>query len=82
MIAAPKQLGFRRGPRHIGGMTNPTTVERAFALARSGRFANVSDIRLALKRERFDNVEAHLAGPSLVRQLRALCEEARRAAEA
>lgn len=63
-------------------MTNPTTLERAFALARSGRFATVSDIRLALKRERFDNVEAHLAGPSLVRQLRALCEEARRTAEA
>lgn len=31
-----------------------------------------------LKRERFDQVEAHLAGPSLGRQLRALCEAARR----
>ncbi|MBV8688272.1 MAG: hypothetical protein JOZ90_16075 [Alphaproteobacteria bacterium] len=58
-------------------MTEPTTLERAFDLARSGLFASVNDIRLALKRERFDNVEAHLAGPSLARQLRALCTAAR-----
>ncbi|HEY0313295.1 MAG TPA: hypothetical protein VGC56_12465 [Allosphingosinicella sp.] len=55
-----------------------TTIERAFELARSGRFASVSDIRLALRRERFDQVEAHLAGSSIARQLRALCDEARR----
>jgi hypothetical protein len=59
-------------------MTEPTTLERAFALARSGRCTSVQDIRLSLKRERFDNVEAHLSGPSLSRQLRALCEAARR----
>lgn len=52
-------------------------LERAFDLARSGRFASVNDIRLALKRERFENVEAHLAGPSLARQLRGLCAAAR-----
>lgn len=57
-----------------------TTLERAFELARSGRFASVSDIRLALRRERFDQVEAHLAGSSIARQLRALCQEARRGA--
>lgn len=60
-------------------MSSPTTLERAFELARSGRFASVSDIRLALKRERFDQVEAHLAGASIARQLRGLMEEARRA---
>ena len=59
-------------------MTEPTTLERAFDLARSGRYASVQEIRLALKAERFDNVEAHLAGPSVGRQLRALCEAARR----
>lgn len=59
-------------------MTRPTTLERAFDLARSGRFASVQEIRLALKGERFDSVEAHLAGPSVVRQLRNLCEQARR----
>lgn len=58
-------------------MTNPTTIERAFALARSGRCASVDEIRAELKRERFDQVEAHLAGPSIARQLRALCEAAR-----
>ena len=58
-------------------MTDPTTLERAFALARSGSCASVQDIRLTLKRERFEHVEAHLAGPSLGRQLRALCDAAK-----
>jgi hypothetical protein len=60
-------------------MTNtPTTLERAFALARSGEHATVSEIRLALKRERYDQVEAHLQGGAITRQLRQLCAEARR----
>jgi hypothetical protein len=72
-----KQLGFR-GPRpHMRPMTQPTTLERAFILARSGSCASVQDIRATLKRERFDQVEAHLAGPSLARQLRGLCDAAR-----
>ncbi len=58
-------------------MQGPTTLERAFALARSGTCASVGDIRLMLKRERFDQVEAHLSGHSIGRQLRALCAEAR-----
>lgn len=56
----------------------PSTLERAFELARSGEYAGVHEIRLQLKRERFESVEAHLAGPSINRQLKALCEEARR----
>lgn len=59
-------------------MQTPTTLERAFALARSGTCNGVAEVRLALKRERYDQVEAHLAGPAISRQLRALCEEARR----
>jgi len=55
-----------------------TTLERAFALARSGEHATVAAIRVALRRERCDQVEAHLAGPSITRQLRALCDAARR----
>jgi hypothetical protein len=55
-----------------------TTLERAFDLARSGTCAGVGEIRLTLKRERFDQVEGHLAGYSITRQLRALCEAARR----
>ena len=58
-------------------MQATSTIERAFALARSGTCATVADIRTALKRERFDQVEAHLAGHSINRQLRALCEESR-----
>jgi hypothetical protein len=64
--------------RYTERMTSPTTLERAFDLARSGTCASVADIRLALKRERFDQVEAHLSGHSINRQLRSLCEEARR----
>ena len=60
------------------GMQSPTTLERAFELARSGTCADVAEIRLALKRERHDQVEAHLSGQSINRQLRALCDEARR----
>jgi hypothetical protein len=61
-------------------MPVPTTLERAFTLARSGAFANVADLRIALKREGYDQVEAHLVGPSISRQLRALCTKARRSA--
>jgi len=60
-------------------MQSPTTLERAFVLARSGTCASVADIRSKLKGERFDQVEAHLAGHSINRQLRTLCDDARRA---
>lgn len=60
-------------------MQTPSTLERAFALARSGTCAGLDDIRRTLKQERYDQVEAHLAGFSIGKQLRALCEEARRA---
>jgi len=55
-----------------------TTLERAFTLARTGEYASVDEIRQQLKRERFDQVEAHLAGHSINRELRALCIEAQR----
>jgi hypothetical protein len=55
-----------------------TTLERAFTLAKSGEYASVDEIRQQLKRERFDQVEAHLAGHSINRELRALCTEAQR----
>ena len=56
----------------------PTTLERAFTLARSGDYESVNHIRQQLKKERYDQVEAHLAGHSINRELRALCEAARR----
>jgi hypothetical protein len=63
-------------------METTTTIERAFALARSGTCNNVAEVRLALKREGFEQVEAHLAGPAIAKQLRALCEEAQRSSAA
>ena len=54
-----------------------TTLERAFALARSGSCSGVDDIRRTLKRERFDQVEGHLSGSSIGKQLKALCKTAR-----
>jgi tRNA G26 N,N-dimethylase Trm1 len=43
---------------------HPTNViERAFELARSS--TTLDDIRSALKREGYSNVDAHLAGPTI-----------------
>lgn len=44
-------------------------VERAFALARGGSCHNIADIRRALAAERYSNVDAHLAGSSIKKQL-------------
>ena len=57
-------------------MTSPTTLERAFALARSGSCATVNDIRQRLRADRFDQVDAHLSGAAITRQLKQLCLEA------
>ena len=62
-------------------MTQQTTIERAFEIARSGKCASVNEIRQQLRAERFDQVDAYLAGPQLSRQLRDLCQQARRTDE-
>lgn len=49
-----------------------TTLERAFALARTGSCHTVTDIRAQLKKEQFDLVDAHLGGMSIQRQLNKL----------
>lgn len=59
-------------------MTGPSTLERAFALAQSGDYANLNEIRAKLKAEQHDQVDAHLAGPSIKKQLNKLCETNRR----
>lgn len=56
---------------------NVTALERAFSLARSGGVADVSEIRLRLKREGYD--DKVLSGSSLISQLRALIKVARAA---
>ena len=44
-------------------------VERAFELAREGRCRSVDDIRRKLKAEQFENVDGHLSGGTIKRQL-------------
>lgn len=56
--------------------SRPTTVERAFELARSGACANVPAIAAALKGERHESVDAHLAGPSIRKDLKRVWEAA------
>lgn len=58
----------------------PTALERAFELARSGAYAKAAEIKRQLKIEGFH--QEQVAGPTLSRQLTALCTEARRQQQA
>jgi hypothetical protein len=55
-------------------MIRPTTLERAFELARSGKYTTLSELREALVAEDFNT--AQLAGPSLRKQIRRMCVDA------
>lgn len=55
----------------------PTTLERAFQLAKSGEYPTISDIRRQLKTEGFSDAPSQISGPSMLKQLRKLCEAAR-----
>jgi hypothetical protein len=57
-------------------MSQPTILERAFELARSGKHTTVSELREALQAEGFD--PKRLQGPSLQKQLRQLCADAKK----
>lgn len=50
-------------------MSDRNTIARAFELARSGAYKSVSHIRNRLKSEGFDNIDAHLDGGQIKRQL-------------
>ncbi|WP_372707110.1 hypothetical protein [Brevundimonas sp.] len=52
----------------------PTTLERAYELARGGGCRTVSDIKLALSAEGFDRIQDSLYGPTLTAALRKLCQ--------
>jgi hypothetical protein len=52
----------------------PTLTERAFEIARSGACRTVTDLRKQLRAEGYPIED--LYGPTLVRQLRRLCEDA------
>ena len=71
MCAAVNKSSFDRGLDRL-------TRRRVFIQYQD----EIDEIRLALKRERFDQVEAHLAGHSITRQLRALCDQSRMASAA
>jgi dienelactone hydrolase len=55
----------------------PPLIERAFDLARSGLYNDVSDVARQLKAEGYEAVTVRLAGPSLRKQLRELCRAPR-----
>lgn len=53
--------------------SNPSTIERAFELARNSSCTDVQDIIRTLRKEGYSSVEAHLTGMSIRKQLRELC---------
>jgi hypothetical protein len=53
-------------------MTLENPLERAFELARGGECGDLRELELRLKREGYERVTIHLAGPSVRRQLREL----------
>lgn len=52
----------------------PTTLERAYQIAREGRCRTVSDIKQALSSEGYDRIQDSLYGPTLSADLRKLCQ--------
>lgn len=56
---------------------DPTPLERAFALARTGDYAGVAEIRAQLKAEGYE--VSQVVGRTLFKQLRLLCAAARKA---
>jgi hypothetical protein len=63
-------------------LTRPTTVERAFELARLGAYETLPELAALLKRERHDAVDAHLAGRSIRRDLHRSWQAGRAASRA
>lgn len=51
-------------------MSDISTVERAFRIARSGSVRTMSELRKALRSEGFEAAEQHTAGHSIQRQLK------------
>jgi hypothetical protein len=53
----------------------PTTIERAYELARSGACRTVGDIKARLQAEGYEGVKDRLYGASMTGALRKLCVE-------
>lgn len=54
-----------------------TTIERAFELAASGGYRTITEVRAALRQERYDMVDSTLSGRGVRDQLRRLMSAAR-----
>lgn len=54
--------------------SRPTTLERAYELARSGSCRTVTEIKLQLQSEGYERVRDSLYGQSLNTDLRKLCQ--------
>jgi len=63
-------------------MSPPSTVERAYQLARSGECADLSEIKKRLRAEGCHAVDALLAARSIQGHLHAICAATYKAAEA
>ena len=59
----------------LGAMQVKTAIERAFELAKSGRFETFSHLKVAIKREGY--YVDHIKGPALIKQLRLAIQTAR-----
>ena len=57
-------------------MADPSPIERAFALARTGQYRSVSEIIRHLRAEDRPAVEAHLADHAARRELILMCSDA------
>jgi hypothetical protein len=61
--------------------SRPTTIERAYQLAKSGDCASVTEIKAKLRSEGYTDAPGQLYGPTIQRSLRQLCAEAKAAAQ-
>jgi hypothetical protein len=59
----------------------PGLIQRAFELARSGRFTTITQIDAALRAEKYDAVPAQLSGAGIRTELRAIMRGGRAAAD-
>lgn len=53
----------------------PTTIERAYQLARSGECRTISDIKQRLSADGHERIQEHLYGSTVSSALRKLCQE-------
>ena len=69
-----RTLAYCSGRAYLWFMTfRPTTLERAYELARSGACRTVGDIKAKLQAEGHERVQDRLYGGSLTSALRKLC---------